>query len=52
MNNDKLILACFLIVAIVLVMAIFGTPVFSTIAAKLALSGIVLFCAFDYVGIV
>jgi hypothetical protein len=52
MNNDKIILACFIIVAVIMIMAIFALPLFSTITAKLVLSGIILFCSFDYMGIV
>jgi hypothetical protein len=52
MNNDKIILACFIMVAIVFVAAIFALPVLSTAVLKLALSGIVFFCVADYIGIV
>jgi hypothetical protein len=52
MNNDKLILACFILVAVIMVMAIFALPLFSTITVKLVLSGIVFFCVADYIGIV
>ena len=52
MKTDKIILVCFIMVAVVMVMAIFALPLPSITTAKLALSGIVFFCIADYVGIV